>query len=370
MSTNFKESEIAGLIKIINETEDEETILGAMNNLNADSNVLDAAYERAKELSKKASDNNEETLILKNVIWGIVLECYPNSKGNEKVNPELLIKIINETEDEEIILGAMNNLNADSSVLDAAYERAKELFQKARDNKEETSMLEKAICDIAGRYPASNGSDKATPELLIKIINETEDEKTILGTILNPVADSSVLDAAYERAKELSKKASDNKEETSILKNALYLIVGRYPTSKGSDKASPELLTKIIKETEEPKTILGALTKKNRTAEMIYYVFEKNFILGQNNNIITQKMLYIFPYLKYLIGSAEAFELIDYKTVFNSQIAKEVAMLYFIDYPTKFSQVALERFSRECNFPVIIDDLVDMQQLGMNNIRR
>lgn len=81
-------------------------------------------------------------------------------------------------------------------------------------------------------------------------------------------------------------------------------------------------------------------------------------------------MLSKFKYLYFLNSSAENFEIIDFKKIFNSQRAKEVALLYFKDYPTKFSQATLERFSRECVVPVVIDDLGDMQQLGTNNTRK
>ena len=69
-----------------------------------------------------------------------------NGNSNVKTRQEL-ITIINESEDQYVIRRAMDEPNADATVLDAAYERAKELCE---EDKEKEYILSNVISDIAG----------------------------------------------------------------------------------------------------------------------------------------------------------------------------------------------------------------------------
>lgn len=281
------------------------------------------------------------------------------STNSNKKTPSQLIEIIENAKDKETLISAMNDPNADSNVLDAAYERAKELIDISSY---EGILFLNSLTIVLSRKE----SNKGYFELLIKIINETELVMVLLLPIFYPMKDQTynqiALKAVYEKAKDLHKK--DSEKYPHIVEDIAFGIIGFYGRKKGNDNATPELLMEVVKDSGyDQNRVLSALTHKNVTAQMIYDCFKS---LDQDNEV-RKEILSMFPYLKYLIGPAEDFELIDYKTIFNSQIAKEVALLYFKDYPTKFSQRALERFSRECNISV---DLEKTQQPGMNGIKR
>ncbi|MCI8445561.1 MAG: hypothetical protein HFG15_03890 [Bacilli bacterium] len=153
--------------------------------------------------------------------------------NSNKITPELLIKGIEYCGTSRQIICVIKSPKTNMTVLYAAMKWAlrEEPFAK------ETYYLNEVLEGVAS-------SDKITPELLVYVINHTLVPSPVINAIKNPKADETVFDAAMK---------------WECPNESLHWKIEVLNEIANTDKATPELLVRVILNSPTPSSIINAI---------------------------------------------------------------------------------------------------------------